>query len=121
VSSLLRRRTVLAGVVGGIIFPLISSTLGADDTRRFSVAITAGKVDKKNRTLRVDQGDKVVIIFSTDRPVDLHLHGIDKQILVVPGKLGELSFDAEVAGRFPIELHGSKAHGRLLYVEVLPR
>ena len=73
------------------------------------------------QTLRVTEGDAIEIEFTSDQELTLHLHGIDIEISVAPGNPVMMAFDATVAGRFPVEAHGTGAHGSLIYVEIHPR
>lgn len=113
------RRTLLVGGVAAL-FAFARSAPGAD-TKRFEVDVHEGKVAKRQRTLRVTEGDKVAITFTSDRPIELHLHGIDVTVHVAPGTPSVMAFQAKTAGRFPVEAHGTGRHGGLLYVEVHPR
>lgn len=79
------------------------------------------------RTIRVKQGDQVQLQWSTDEKVELHLHGIDKKVEVLPGKGSNMSFTAKATGRFPVTSHGfgrKAGHhhgpGALMYIEVHP-
>jgi FtsP/CotA-like multicopper oxidase with cupredoxin domain len=102
---------------------LIRSTevLLAGEKIRFAVTINQGHVAKKFRTLRVTEGDTVEITFTSDRASELHLHGIDVLAHVTAENPVTMTFQAQPAGRFPIEAHGAGAHGSLLYVEVHPK
>ena len=57
----------------------------------------------------VDEGDRVNLQITSDRPVEFHLHGYDLTEAVSPGDPAELSFDATIAGSFPIEDHDAEA------------
>lgn len=105
---------------------------------RVEIAQAATPIDVKiqkrhvvgQRTVRVKQGDDVVLKIVTDEKVELHLHGIDVKTTVSPGQATELKFKAKITGRFPITSHGfqsakgqKKGHGHsaLMYVEIHPR
>jgi FtsP/CotA-like multicopper oxidase with cupredoxin domain len=73
-------------------------------------------------TLRMAQGETVVLRWSAARPTVLHLHGYRLAAEAGPGKTAELAFTARAAGRFAVETHRPDGrHAALLYVEVLPR
>jgi hypothetical protein len=115
-----RRRVLIVG------FGLFSSWLmprdgSAAEAKRFAVPIEEGSAPKAQRTLRVTEGDTVEIRFTSDRLLVLHLHGLDIEERVGPGQPAVMAFEATVAGRFPMEVHGQGANGALLYVEVHPR
>ena len=73
-------------------------------------------------TLRLAQGEAVVLRWSAARPTVLHLHGYRLAAEAGPGKAAELAFTARAAGRFAVETHRADGrHAALLYMEVLPR
>jgi hypothetical protein len=75
------------------------------------------------RVLRAKQGDRVVIEWSTDKPVAVHIHPYEIAQDLVPGTLSRTEFMATISGRFPIEAHSASRGGRRIvaYLEVLPR
>jgi hypothetical protein len=91
----------------------------AAEPRAFDVAIKAGE---PARTLRVKRGDDVELRWSSDRRIQLHLHGYDIERAVEPQAPTVMAFKASIAGRFPVSEHGHGArHGRtVLYLEVHP-
>jgi len=74
-------------------------------------------------TVRVPQGDTLVLELRSDTSMDLHLHGYDLQLALKPGTPGRLQLQAQVPGRYPLAAHGRGHHHApaLLYVEVIPR
>lgn len=105
----------------------------AQEPKVFSVTVMNGAIDKKHETLKVEQGDTVLLRFVSDQAIDLHMHGYDLTARPGPGKPALLHFEAKLAGRFPIEIHGAKKskssgalnlsgghHDALLYLEVAP-
>jgi hypothetical protein len=74
---------------------------------------------------RLTEGDFVELHWMTDEQVELHVHGYDLKLTVVPGKLGVLAFQAFASGRFPVTSHGwgkgGHGHEALIYLEVYPR
>ena len=115
-----RRRIFLEGLAC-CLWWLMPAPVRAAEQQRFTVHIEGGDVAKDRRTIRVTEGDSVEIEFTSDRKLTLHLHGIDIETTVAPGKPTVMRFDATVAGRFPVEAHGTGAHAGLVYVEVYPR
>lgn len=115
-----RRRILFGGLAYGLWW-LLPDSVRAAETKRFTVDIRGGDVPKDQQTLRVIEGDSVEIKFTSDRKLTLHLHGIDIETTIAPGKPTVMRFDAAVAGRFPVEAHGTGAHAGLVYVEVHPR
>ena len=90
-------------------------------TRRFELAIQHGKVAIKNKTVRVTQGERVELHWSTDSPLILHLHGYDIEAEVTPHSPAVMRFTAHASGRFPVEHHDGSGHKSLIYLEVYPR
>ena len=100
--------------------PLASAAIAAE--RVFDLTIARGRLTGDQDTIRVQQGDNVVLHWHSDRPILLHLHGYEIETHVVPGAVAETRFEARAAGRFPVHVH--KAQGRseavLVYLEVYP-
>ena len=94
----------------------------------FTLAIQNRKVTGDVHTIRVQQGDRVMIHWTTDETVTIHLHGYDIEQVVQPGTPAVFDFKAYATGRFPVVAHGFGAHGHgqshretpLVYVEVRP-
>jgi len=91
--------------------------------KTLDLAIVNGAVSYgSDNTLQVSQGDAVTLRWTSDRPLELHLHGYDIAAKVAPQVPAVMSFKADIPGRFPVELHGQGKgrHAALLYVEVRP-
>ena len=90
--------------------------------KAFELAIVKGRVDGAQETLRVRKGDKVELRWTSDRRIALHLHGYNIETTVTPQAPAVMSFEARIAGRFPVSEHGhdSRRERPLLYLEVLP-
>ena len=112
-----RRRVLLALAA----VPLVAAA-AEPPGKAFDLAIAKGRVDAAQQTLRVKKGDKVELRWTSDRRIALHLHGYDIETTVNPGQPAVMSFQARIAGRFPVSEHGQGSrHARpLLYLEVLP-
>jgi FtsP/CotA-like multicopper oxidase with cupredoxin domain len=91
-------------------------------SKAFELAIAKGRVDAAQETVRVKKGDKVELRWTSDRRIALHLHGYDIEATVTPEAPAVMSFQARIAGRFPVSEHGhgSRHERALLYLEVLP-
>jgi heme/copper-type cytochrome/quinol oxidase subunit 2 len=107
---------------------LIAALLGtaianahAED-RVFSIEIHSEAPTANPQVLAVSQNDKVVIRVSSDKPVQVHLHGYDIESDVVPNVVASLRFTATATGRFPIEIHSREPLEQrpLAYLEVRP-
>jgi FtsP/CotA-like multicopper oxidase with cupredoxin domain len=58
--------------------------------------------------ISVEEGDQVTLRLTSDRPVEVHLHGYDLEEEVPPDEAVTLSFEADLTGRFEIEDHESE-------------
>lgn len=72
-----------------------------------NVTITDGKVNPSGSTTKVGVGQKVKITVTGDAKDELHVHGYDKTLPVVPGKPGSVTFTADTKGTFEVETHES--------------
>jgi hypothetical protein len=89
--------------------------------RQFEFRVENGRLAKGDRTIRVTQGDNIILSWTADRTTVVHLHGYDLERTIEPSAPAEMSFVARLTGRFPVEMHASRGHRALLYVEVYPR
>lgn len=98
----------------------------AADAKTIDIAIKQGKVTSA-KSARVTQGDTVILRWTSDQPMELHLHGYDVAAKVAPGKPAEMKLDARATGRFPVEVHtddkdkGGHGHAALFHLEVYPK
>ena len=83
-----------------------AATAQAVEVKRFEVTIADRKVVEGGPTIRVTEGDRVVIVWHSGETGELHLHGYDIAIDLKPGKATETMLYAQVAGRFPLTSHG---------------
>jgi len=128
------RRAVVCGLaaVVGLPAPLLA---GDNETKDFAVNIRGRQVDGMG-VVRVKQGDRVRLSWTTDETVTLHLHGYDLMAKAVPGKTAEMTFTARATGRFAVSAHGFESgpwnHGKtqgllghlerpVMFLEVHPR
>jgi len=114
-----RRKFIVACL--GTLCLYMAHTSRAAGAKRFKIDIKDGRVARENHTIRVTEGDAVEIELTSDRVLNLHLHGIDIESVIGPGKPVRIQFNATVTGRFPMEAHGAATRGNLIYVEVYPR
>ena len=103
--------------------------------QEFTLKIAQRQIAKKPPTIKVKQGDKLVLNWITDEAVKLHLHGYDLSLSLKPSRAiqapQKMTLTAQIAGRFPLSAHGfgldlesHAAHQReipLLYLEVEPQ
>jgi hypothetical protein len=116
-------RFLLAITIGWLMY--IGSARAEELT--FDLKVERGRVAQSMRLIRVKQGDVVRLRWSTDRAMDLHLHGYDIEQKIEPGIVSELTFTARATGRFEVGVHvpkrgGGHSHGApLVQIEVFPR
>jgi hypothetical protein len=105
-------------VLGGLFFLLRPDTraVGPED-RRFDVSIEEGEMSPEE--ISVNEGDRVTLSIESDEPLEVHLHGYDVEREVGPGETGEISFEADLTGRFEIENHETEEE--LGVLQVRPR
>ena len=70
----------------------------------FDLRIRDGAMNPDQITL--DEDDRVTLRVTADRPTEFHLHGYDVKREVEPGEMAEVSFEADITGRFEIEDEG---------------
>ncbi len=112
----------LAGIALVIALAVGVSVVAA--ARSFSLEIQGGALVGNDKTVRVDEGDHVILRLRSDTAGAIHLHGYDLEHALAPGEETTFGFEAFAAGRFPLTLHGDGGgHGRgaLGYLEVMPR
>jgi hypothetical protein len=77
-----------------------------DQAQLFELSIEQRRVEVTDDTIRVRQGQRVQLSWSTDEAASIHLHGYDIRASLEPGSPVVWEFEANAAGRFPIEAHG---------------
>ena len=94
----------------------------APQHRVLTFSVVNGAVPGVGDTVKVQQGDDLELRWSSDKPMELHLHGYDIEVKVSPQAPAVMSFKANIPGRFPIEQHGQGPghHRPVLYLEVHP-
>jgi hypothetical protein len=122
-AALLRALTVSVAALAAVVLTAMPG-YGAG-TRTVDIELKNGKVVGKN-SVRVPKGDTVLLRWSSDKRIELHLHGYDVTTAVNPGTPAEMKILARATGRFPVEIHGqgssSGGHGHktLFHLEVYP-
>ena len=97
----------------------------------FDLRIEQRRLAGSPSTLRVVQGERIELRWTSDEVAILHLHGYDLETTVAPGAPATMAFEAYATGRFPIVAHGfgkgaaspaaAPREKTLLYLEVHPR
>jgi FtsP/CotA-like multicopper oxidase with cupredoxin domain len=83
--------------------------------RIYDVAIEGGAMSPDE--ISAEEGDFVTLRLTSERPVEVHLHGYDLEGAVSPGEETELSFQADATGQFEIEDHETEAQLGTLLVQ----
>lgn len=118
-------RTRIGALVMAMLFAAIAANPSPAQTEApkvFELSLAGGAVADGRRVVRVTEDDAVRLDWSSDEPVELHLHGYDIKAVAAPGKPASMRFEAHATDRFPVEAHGAGGHGKtVLYLEVHPR
>ncbi|MBT5109520.1 MAG: hypothetical protein HOM25_12625 [Rhodospirillaceae bacterium] len=97
-----------------------SGSAQTETPQTFNLEIRDGKVVAANKTLRVTEGQSISLSWTTDKAVELHLHGYDIHAFARPDRAVSMTFKAHTAGRFPVTSHGA-GHHSMIYLEVHPQ
>jgi len=81
-----------------------TTTEPADDTQRVAVVFRNGEPVGGVVRATIEQGKQVVLIVRADVEDEVHLHGYDLSADVAPGQPARISFRADIAGEFEVEL-----------------
>ena len=120
-------RGVTSAVAGLVAGALLATSGYTDAAKTIDIALHDGHVVGQN-SARVVRGDTVILRWSSDRRVELHLHGYDVEAVVVPdAPPAQMKIQAHATGRFPVEIHGADTgqghghgHSAIFYLEVYP-
>ena len=110
-------------IVLGVLFVLLrpessapeSSDVGETQEQPIALAINGNNMSPDE--VSVTEGDQVTLQIISDHPIEVHLHGYDLEEVVGAEEPGELSFEATMTGRFPIEDHDTEAELGTLLVQ----
>jgi len=114
-SKILLALLAVVVLVGGFIVLKPKQTAAPSQTilqqsqpKTFELVVKNRQLISGGNTLKVRQGDQVVIRITADEDEELHLHGYDKMVDLQKGVPAELKFTANLTGNFPYELEHSK-------------
>ncbi len=123
-----QRRAWLIWLAASLFLPavLVQAAAAQDNPQQaIDVRIEDRKVVAPTAAIRITEGDTVELRWTSDEPVELHLHGYDLKFQVRPDAPAAMVIEASATGRFPITSHGWGAgghgHDALTYLEVYPR
>ncbi len=95
---------VVVCFLGGLFFLLRPDPRTAGPRElTFDVSIEGGEMSPEE--ISANEGDRVTLSVEADEPLELHVHGYDLELEVESGQRAELSFRADLTGRFEIENH----------------
>lgn len=81
-----------------------------------AVTVRGGQVVEGSSRQRANLNQPVTVRVTSDAADQIHVHGYDKYADVGPGRVGEVTFVANIPGVFEVELEQS--HRRLFTMEV---
>jgi hypothetical protein len=83
---------------------------------RVEASVAGGVVTTAQQVVDVPLGSAVLLVVTSDKADELHVHGYDKEAELAAGKATELRFDATIPGVFEVETHSG--HQRLVQLRV---
>jgi heme/copper-type cytochrome/quinol oxidase subunit 2 len=90
-----------------------TTTTGTSATApSFKLQIKGGEPVGGVQDFKVKKGDEVTIVVTADAHDDIHIHGVDIEKPVEPGKPTTFRFTADTEGIFDIESHVAEHQGR---------
>jgi hypothetical protein len=88
----------------------------------FKLVIADLKPGVETPVLKAKQGDTITLAITSTRTGTLEVHGYNQRVAIAPDAEATLAFQAERAGRFPIDLHGRDGkHVELTALEIMPQ
>jgi hypothetical protein len=109
---------VIVLILGGL-FLLLRPDTPSGVPRERTIAASIEGVEMSPAEISVKEDDSVTLRVSSDRPMEIHLHGYDVEGEVGLGQKTSLRFEADLTGRFEIEDHESERE--LGVLQVRPR
>jgi hypothetical protein len=105
-----------------ILAALIAGHAAAAGPQVIDLEVRDGKVAIAQSTLAVKQHSELELRWTSDRPIELHLHGYGIAARATPQAPATMRFKARLAGRFPVSEHRSDGqhHRAVVYLEVHP-
>ena len=87
------------------------------DVTQVVVRLADGKAEPNGERIELAKGDTVEFVVTSDRKDELHIHGMDLEIPVKPGKTVVEQVVLKQSGRFEVESH----HPALVIVQLIVR
>ena len=92
--------------------------------KEFDLSIVERKITLDPPIISAEIGDTVLLRIQSDEELTFHIHEYDHEVMVMPGKIEELSFPVIIPGRFEIEIHEHRdeEYGIIVGIlEVMPK
>jgi hypothetical protein len=109
--------TLISVLVLGGLFVFLRPDPNETSPEKRSLDVEIENGDMTPEQISVHEGDQVTLNVTTDRPVEMHVHGYDLEEEIEPNEPTKISFEADLTGRFPIENHDTEAELGALVVE----
>ncbi|MGZ4615995.1 MAG: cupredoxin domain-containing protein [Actinomycetes bacterium] len=87
--------------------PAGSPTDGSAKVDTITVAVKGGKVVPAPHRVAITKGDQVRLVVISDRADEVHVHGVDIEKPLAPGKPVTITFTADQPGIYDVETHQS--------------
>jgi hypothetical protein len=84
-----------------------------------TIRVRGGAPVGEVRTLKYRRGDRIRLRITSDAPDEVHVHGFDIEKPVAPGAPARFNIEADIEGRFEVELHGTGT--QIATLEVRPK
>ena len=97
------------GLAGIVLLAAACTSSGAPscDAQATTLEVTVTADSMEPSSLSVCREQDVTIGINSQADGEFHLHGYDQEVELTDGGTATLTFTADVAGQFIIELHGS--------------
>jgi FtsP/CotA-like multicopper oxidase with cupredoxin domain len=76
------------------------------------INVKGGVIDGDVKSIKVEKGDTVRIVVTSDVDDEIHLHGYDIEREAGPGKPARFKFKANLEGAFELESHAAEDAGK---------
>lgn len=80
--------------------------------RTLDVTFAGGEITGVEGRVDVAKGEQLVLRVTSDIVEEIHVHGYDLYVDLVPGQTARLAFEADLQGSYEVELHDA---GRPLF------
>lgn len=72
-----------------------------------TITLVKGKPTKALDDVKLSKDDKLTIKATSDEAHEIHVHGYDKRLDLKPGQVDGMTFTADKAGSFEVEVEGT--------------